>query len=272
MPCVVDEEAAVGVAVPGDPQVGAGLQHALDDQLAVLRQQRVGLVVGEGAVRRPIGLDQLQLQALQQRADHRAGHAVATVDDDLQRPGRRAHDVGVDELHCRRLKLPVEIDLLERSARSVLVGRGVPVGGGLRFCFDRAANVLDSRVARQRQCPLTQELCAGVAGRIVRGGAHQAAVQLARSNEVVEHLASDLAGIDHVDTGPQQALAIAGRQLRGGQAHVVTEADSKLRHGLAGQAAEHVRERAADPLGDVAVDLLAVQAADVVGLEDLRCQ
>ena len=38
---------------------------------------------------------------------------------------------------------------------------------------------------------------------------------------------------------------------------------------LARQAREHARERAPDQLGDVAVDLLAVQAADVVGLEDL---
>ena len=30
---LVDEEAAVGVAVPGDAEVGAGLAHALDDQL-----------------------------------------------------------------------------------------------------------------------------------------------------------------------------------------------------------------------------------------------
>ena len=35
------------------------------------------------------------------------------------------------------------------------------------------------------------------------------------------------------------------------------------------RSAEHARERAPDALGDVAVDLLAVEAADVVGLEDL---
>ncbi len=82
---VVDEEAAVGVAVPGDAEVGAGVAHLLDDQLAVLRQQRVGLVVGEVAVGRPVGLDQLEVQALEQRPDHRAGHPVAAVEDDLQR-------------------------------------------------------------------------------------------------------------------------------------------------------------------------------------------
>ncbi len=88
-------------------------------QLAVLRQQRVGLVVGEAAVGRPVGLDQLELEALQQRADHRPGHAVAAVDDDLQRARRRAHDVGVDEAQRGRLELVVDVDLLERAARAV---------------------------------------------------------------------------------------------------------------------------------------------------------
>ena len=77
---VVDEEAAVGVPVPGDPEVGAGLAHLLDDERAVLGQQRVGLVVGEVAVGHPVGLDQIEAEPLEQRPDHRAGHAVAAVD------------------------------------------------------------------------------------------------------------------------------------------------------------------------------------------------
>src|SRR4051812_31958644 len=37
---VVDEEAAVGVAVPGDPEVGALRAHLLDDEAAVLPPPR----------------------------------------------------------------------------------------------------------------------------------------------------------------------------------------------------------------------------------------
>ena len=47
---VVDEEAAVGVAVPGDAELGLAVEHRVDDQLAVLLQQRVRLVAGELAV------------------------------------------------------------------------------------------------------------------------------------------------------------------------------------------------------------------------------
>ena len=91
-PVVVDEEAAVGVAVPGDAEVGALLDDLAHDELAVLGQQRVGLVVGELAVGRPVGGDEVEAELLEQRADHRPGHAVAAVDDDPQRldrsPGR----------------------------------------------------------------------------------------------------------------------------------------------------------------------------------------
>ncbi len=69
---VVDEEAAVGVAVPGDPEVRALLDDLVHDELAVLGQQRVRLVAGEVAVRREVGLDEVELQVAQQRPDHRA--------------------------------------------------------------------------------------------------------------------------------------------------------------------------------------------------------
>ena len=85
---VVDEEAAVGVAVPGDAEVGLLLDDLAHDELAVLGQQRVGLVVGELAVGRPVGGDEVEAEPLEQRADHRAGHPVAAVDDDAQRLDR----------------------------------------------------------------------------------------------------------------------------------------------------------------------------------------
>ncbi len=103
----------------------------------------------------------------------------------------------------------------------------------------------------------------------MRGGAHQPAVELARADEEVEHLGADLAGVEHVCALAEHAVAVAGRELGRGQAHVASEADAQLADGLARQAREHAREPAADLLGDVAVDLLAVEAADVVGLEDL---
>ena len=82
---VVDEEAAVAVAVPGDTEIGACLADLVDDEAAVLLEQRVRLVVGELAVRLPVGRHLLDRKRVEQRSDHRSGHAVAAVEDDLQR-------------------------------------------------------------------------------------------------------------------------------------------------------------------------------------------
>ena len=110
---LVDEEAAVGVAVPGDAEVGALLAHLVDDERAVLGQQRVRLVVGELAVGLPVGAHELEaVEPLEHGADHRAGHAVAAVEHDLQRP----HRARVDELQRRVLELGVDVDVLGGAA------------------------------------------------------------------------------------------------------------------------------------------------------------
>ena len=67
----------------------------------------------------------------------------------------------------------------------------------------------------------------------------------------------------------EQSLAVAGRELGGAEAHVPPQADAQIADGLAGEAAEHVREGARDLLGRVAIDLLAVDAPDVIRLEDV---
>ena len=96
-------------AMPRSAPLGA---HLVDDEAAVLLEQRVRLVVGELAVRHPVGGDEVEPELVEQRADHRAGHAVAAVDDDLQ----RLHVVRVDEGECRSLEVLVDVDLLERAA------------------------------------------------------------------------------------------------------------------------------------------------------------
>ena len=105
----------------------------------------------------------------------------------------------------------------------------------------------------------------------MRGGAHQSAVERARADEVIEHLRANLTGIEHIRSLSEQAGAVSLGELRGRQAHVAAEADAQLGDGLAREIGEHARERTADPLGDRAVDLLAVETANVVGLEDVGC-
>ena len=154
----------------------------------------------------------------------------------------------------------VDVDLLDRARRAAGLGEA-----GL----DEPADVLDARVARQRDRALAHELGARVGLRVVRGGAHEPAVEPARADEEVEHLRADHPGVEHVGALGGHALAVARGELGRGQAHVAAEAEPQVRRALAGQLGEHAHERAADLLGDVPVDLVAVQAADVVGLEDL---
>ena len=84
----VDEEAAVGVAVPRDADVGLLGDDALDDVAPVLLDERVGFVVREAAVdleaepRRPAG------QPLEQLRRDEPAHAAAGVEHDVERLDR----------------------------------------------------------------------------------------------------------------------------------------------------------------------------------------
>ena len=99
-PLLVDDEAAVGVAVEGQADVGPlGDDPRLEvDQ--VLRLDRVGLVVGEGAVELEVHRHELDRSVPSRVEDRRrgvAGHAVAGVDDDLEpaaRDRRQREQVG----------------------------------------------------------------------------------------------------------------------------------------------------------------------------------
>ena len=146
---------------------------------------------------------------------------------------------------------------------------GSAAGGVAEALLDEPADVLDALVAGQRDRALAHELGPGIRLRVVRGGAHEPAVELAGADEVIEHLGPDQPGVEHVGALAHHALAVACGELGSGQAHVVAEADAQVAGRLAGQVGEHAHERAADLLGAVGVELLAVEAADVVGLEDL---
>ncbi len=84
----VDEEAAVGVAVPRDADVGLLGDDALDDVAPVLFDERIRFVVREAAVdleaepRRPAG------QPIEELRRDQAAHAAAGVEHDVERLDR----------------------------------------------------------------------------------------------------------------------------------------------------------------------------------------
>ena len=84
---LVDEEAAVGVAVPGYAELGIFGDHAFAQLAAVLFEQRVGRMVGEAPVDVEVELDALDRRVVEDHRRELAGGAVGGVHDDAV--GRR---------------------------------------------------------------------------------------------------------------------------------------------------------------------------------------
>ena len=186
-------------------------------------------------VRLPERRDQLKRQAIQDRADRRARHAVAAVQHDLQ----PADLVQLDERASSRAERIPAFDRLDTATSRC----------GRQPAINQIADLADPGVAGERDRALSHQLRARVGLRIVRGRADQAAVELARADEEVDDLGRDLPGVEHVDPLGDQPVAVAGRQLGRAEAHVVAERDAQLRGRFAGEAAEHAGEGAADLLG-----------------------
>ena len=78
--CVVDEEAAIGVAVPGDAEVGLFRNHSLLDLSAVFGLQGIRRVVRKGAVEVEVHADGLDGEGREDRRCTHGAHAVAGVE------------------------------------------------------------------------------------------------------------------------------------------------------------------------------------------------
>ena len=254
--CVVYEEAAVGVAVPGDAQLGTLRQDLLHHEAAVLGQERVGLVIGELAVGLPVGLHLVQRQRVEDGPHHRPRHPVPAVQHDLHRPDAG----GVHEARDGRAELVVDGLLVEPAA-------GLRRRSELAF-GNGASHVADPGVSRERDRPALDQLGPGVVPGVVRGGAHQPAVELARSDREIEDLGAHPADVQDIGALVPQPIRIAGRHGRRREAHVPAKGHPQLGGRAALARGQHAGERPPDPVRRVLVQLVGVDASDVVRLED----
>ena len=187
-----------------------------DDELPVLGQQRVRLVVREGAVRLEVAAHRLDRQALEHRRQHRAGHAVGGVDDDPQRRDRGHVDEGEHLVDERRV--------------DVLVGHGAPALGRRPLVHEgTVADLEQPGLAADGQRALADDLHPRVLLGVVRGGHGDAAVQAARADREVEHLGPHEAELEDVGAAVRRAL------------------DHRLRHRRARRGACRGRPRCATP-------------------------
>src|SRR5215210_5954470 len=83
---LVDDKAAVCVAVEGHPEVCLLCDHALLELAYVFGLDGVRRMVGEGAIELEVHGNVLERKMLDYGRNHLARHAVTGVDHDLQRP------------------------------------------------------------------------------------------------------------------------------------------------------------------------------------------
>ena len=218
----------------------------------VVRVERVGLVVGERAVELEVQRHDLDRQRAEHRGHGVAGHAVAGVDDDAQRA-----DAGeVDE----RAQVGGVVGEHVAARRPVPPPADRPGTPGRR----RGADLGEPGVLPDRRGAGPAELDAVVAGGVVARGEHRAG-QVERAGGEVQHVGAGQADVDDVEALPGHALGEGRGEL--GRARRMSWPTTTWRGRRLPAARSAGRRRRRSP-GRSRVELLADDAADVVGLDD----
>ena len=85
MPGAVNDSKPVAITIKSQPDIGPLSCHPRDQRLQVFRLAGVGMMVGKCAVHLAVHLFHLMPEGAKELRGNYAGHAVATVDDYLQR-------------------------------------------------------------------------------------------------------------------------------------------------------------------------------------------
>ena len=242
---VVDEAAAVGIAVERRAEVGSDLDDFLADGVERAGLERVGEVVREGAVERVVHRD--DLEEVLDAGEFIESHGVRVVDHDFELAVHLR--VGTQEFRVF-------------GSDVVLRDRALFLRGGEIVRLDEHLDVRDAGVAADRDRLRLAELEAVPFARIVRRRDHHAAVRAEESVGVVGHRSGAEADVDHVRALFRDAAGEAFEQRGGVRTHVASH-DDLLRAG-------EDDECAPDLFCEIGVDLLRVNAADVVGFENSR--
>ena len=191
---LVEEEAAVEVAVPRHAKVRARFAHDLRRRLAVLLQDGVRHAVREVAVRLVEYLYQLEWEQFLHRVDDGPRRAVACVDDDFIRLQLAHVDIGNDVLDVF-VKNVYLLDFTRRGCRC-----------GIGLADRHRRNVLQPRIARYGTGLRAHELHAVILLRVVARRDHDAAAEPEVRRCEVDHLRAALSEIHDVAARLDQSL------------------------------------------------------------------
>ena len=184
-----------------------------------------------------------------------AGHPVAGVDDDAQRPRRRQ----VDQAAQVGGVVGEHVALLDGAGDGAGRRRRNALLDGLA---DRGQPGVGADRGRARPAELDPVVLRGV----VAGGEHGAGHVEGAGGEV-EHVRAGQPDVDDVEAVRGDAVGEGRRQLGRRRAHVVADHDDA---GLRRLRAQQPGQRRADLADQARVDLLADDAADVVRLDQAR--
>ena len=153
--------------------------HPVDDHPPVLLQQRVRLVVGELAVRARSTSPPARAPSLLAGSGRPSARAIPL-------PPSTTTFIGFTFAGSMKERAWAwNSSQTSTSSMRAAAGRLAEPG------FDLGLDVADPGVAGERQRALADQLHPGVGLGVVRGGDHRAAVELARADQVVEHLGRD---------------------------------------------------------------------------------
>src|SRR5215210_3829094 len=246
---LIDNEAPVGVTVEGYPEISALCDNALLELCDVLGLDRVGWMVGEGAVELEVHRYVLEREVLEDGWDHLACHAVSRVDHDLQRPQ-------VLRLYKAQAMFRIvhgDVGLLHRTRMFRRFGEIAR--------DDEVADLAETRVSREGDGFLPAELEAVVIFGVVRGCYHGPAGLLEVPYGEVERIGRDQPKVEDVSARFCDPLYKGLLQRLARDAHVAGHDDPGARE------IQVFYESAADVSCHALIQALGINAADVVGLE-----
>ncbi|VAU34750.1 Uncharacterised protein [Klebsiella variicola] len=251
---VIEQEAAVEVAVKGDTHVRLMCTHRVGGVLAALRQQRVRDTVREMAVRLVMHLDKGHRRPGRREAflhliNHVPRRPVAGVHHQLQRTGE------VRQVHVAHQVVDVLLQhryLAQGSATRRVHRRELVL-------LRQALDIPQAGVAADGLRVLAHQLHAVVVHRVMARRHLDAAVHPEVEGGEVNLFGAAQADIQHVGAGVHQPAGQRQLQRLAGEAHIAPH------HYLPGF--QKFAIGAADTVGNVLVQLLAQFTTDVISLK-----
>ncbi|CAI8316147.1 MAG: Uncharacterised protein [Rhodospirillaceae bacterium] len=206
----VEEEAAVEVAVEGDPEIGAQLPHRVGGCLPPIGEQWVGNPIGKGPVRLAVHEAQphLRWHSLSQCLNHRTGAAVSRVEHNVK--GSNAFKTS--KVHqpvdvSRRTLWTAHLPFVRRHRQRRLGGCPVP-------------HSIHTVLAQWRS-RLTNKFNAIVLSRIMAGRDHQTAICVLVPCPEVNLFRPAQTQINHISTSADQGFDHCFDQPTAMQPHIV---------------------------------------------------